>query len=307
VSTPEVNGHSPNGSNGNSNNHAGPQAGSSTGDNAVGMPFRPVASSADSIDAGQIRPGVEITSVLPSGPQTGDVGAMATQDEPVGARSGRDDQLDSASPKPIEMIEQSLASVDATIVALRAEVLQASGWVTEAKSRRDDEEEIGWLIAHAQEFSDRAIAEANAKALAIVAEAEAKAARILADARHAVAAGTDPNGPNSQAGPNHPSQADPSRPASDAETAMLRSALEMFARTNADLINQLSILTETLDQDGKAEKPATPARKKSPSPARSSTRAKPKPVAASAPVAAESSVSESSIAKSTPPAESAPS
>jgi len=136
-------------------------------------------------------------------------------------------------------IAATVARAAATIEALRRELEEASAWAERADNIAAKEAELGRVIMRAQQFAERAALQAEERARQVIAEAEGEAARIIEAARaHSMAILED-------------ARRAPSLPPEDAH--QLQEALQLFSRTNGDLMNELRLLSEALVPKGDRE------------------------------------------------------
>jgi len=136
-------------------------------------------------------------------------------------------------------IAATVERATATIDALRHELEEASIWVDRASTFAAKEAELGRLIMRAQEFAARSASQAEERSRQVIAEAEVEAAIILEAARVQSAAIIEE------------AQRAPSLPPDDAHR--LQEALQLFARTNGDLMRELRLLSEALAPRGDPE------------------------------------------------------
>ena len=137
-----------------------------------------------------------------------------------------------------EEIAETVSRAAATIEGLRRELQEASTWVERVNNVAAKEAEIGRVIMQAQEFAKRAARQAEQRSRQFLAEAEEEAAKIVNAARaHALAIIQE-------------AQRAPSLPPDEA--SRLQEALQLFSRTNTELMRELRLLSEALVPRGEA-------------------------------------------------------
>jgi hypothetical protein len=159
----------------------------------------------------------------------------------------------------IREIRAKVERVDSRLTSLQDWVAETRAWTERVELAHRAQCDLGRLVLESQLRVDQQVREAEERAAQIVAEAEVQARELLAAAEIAAAevtaavtrepAATAPAEPES---PAATAPAEPESPAAtelsaeEAEAEELYDAIELFTRTNAELVNELSALLSTI-------------------------------------------------------------
>jgi hypothetical protein len=158
---------------------------------------------------------------------------------------------DLVAPEEMEIIREIRAKVervDSRLTSLQEWVAETRAWTERVELAYRAQSDLGRLVLESQLRVDQQVKEAEAQAAQIVADAEQQARQLLAAAERAAKEVT-------AAAAKEPVAATLPKPApsaaaeisvEDAEAEELYDAIELFTRTNAELVNELSALLSTI-------------------------------------------------------------
>jgi len=149
----------------------------------------------------------------------------------------------------IREIRAKVERVDSRLTSLQDWVAETRAWTERVELAHRAQCDLGRLVLESQLRVDQQVKEAEERAAQIVAKAEEQARELLAAAEVAAAEVTAaaaevpiPTTTPAASG----STAAPELSAEDAEAEELYDAIELFTRTNAELVNELSALLSTI-------------------------------------------------------------
>jgi hypothetical protein len=201
------------------------------------------------------------TSAAVDAPSTDPVGA---EGEVIDAAAVDPSDAEAAADLPSELvaaeemgvireIRAKVERVDARLTSLQEWVAETRAWTERVELAHRAQCDLGRLVLESQLRVDLQVEEAEEKAARIVAEAEQQARELLAAAERAAADVTTPApepGPSRAAEPEAHSEPEvmesPAGGAEDVEAEDLYEAIELFTRTNAELVNELAALLSTI-------------------------------------------------------------
>jgi hypothetical protein len=149
----------------------------------------------------------------------------------------------------IREIRAKVERVDSRLTSLQDWVAETRAWTERVELAHRAQCDLGRLVLESQLRVDQQVKDAEARAAQIVAKAEEQARELIAAAEVAAAEVTAAaaNEPVATATPA-PSESPTTTELSpeDAEAEELYDAIELFTRTNAELVNELSALLSTI-------------------------------------------------------------
>jgi hypothetical protein len=149
----------------------------------------------------------------------------------------------------IRAMRAKVDRVDARLTSLQEWVAETRSWTERVELAQKAQAELGRLVLESQARIDQQVRDAEERAARIVAEAEEQARALLAAAEVAAAevaaAATRPVDEESEA-TDEDESANAELSAEEAEAEELYEAIELFTRTNAELVNELSALISTI-------------------------------------------------------------
>jgi hypothetical protein len=149
----------------------------------------------------------------------------------------------------IRAMRAKVERVDARLTSLQEWVAETRAWTERVELAQKAQRELGRLVLESQERIDQQVRDAEDRAARIVAQAEEQARQVLAAAEQAAAevaaAAARPVVVPPAAGSESPAASEPLS-AEEAEAEELYEAIELFTRTNAELVNELSALISTI-------------------------------------------------------------
>ena len=154
----------------------------------------------------------------------------------------------------IREIRAKVERVDSRLTSLQDWVAETRAWTERVELAHRAQCDLGRLVLESQLRVDQQVKDAEARAAQIVAKAEEQARELLAAAEIAAAEVTAAAAeePVATAAPAPSAPAPSESPATtelsqeDAEAEELYDAIELFTRTNAELVNELSALLSTI-------------------------------------------------------------
>jgi hypothetical protein len=150
----------------------------------------------------------------------------------------------------IRAMRAKVERVDARLTSLQEWVAETRSWTERVELAQKAQLELGRLVLESQERIDQQVKDAEDRAARIVAEAEEQARALLAAAEVAAAevaaAAAHPPVAESAAADAEPRPKSPELSPEEAEAEELYEAIELFTRTNAELVNELSALISTI-------------------------------------------------------------
>jgi hypothetical protein len=150
----------------------------------------------------------------------------------------------------IRAMRAKVDRVDARLTSLQEWVAETRSWTERVELAQKAQLELGRLVLESQARIDQQVRDAEERAVRIVAEAEEQARALLAAAEIAAAevaaAATRPPAEESPAAEAEPRSKSRELSAEEAEAEELYEAIELFTRTNAELVNELSALISTI-------------------------------------------------------------
>jgi glycine cleavage system H lipoate-binding protein len=150
----------------------------------------------------------------------------------------------------IRAMRAKVDRVDARLTSLQEWVAETRSWTERVELAQKAQLELGRLVLVSQERIDQQVRDAEERAARIVAEAEEQARALLAAAEVAAAevaaAATRRPAEESPAAEPEPRSKSRELSAEEAEAEELYEAIELFTRTNAELVNELSALISTI-------------------------------------------------------------
>jgi hypothetical protein len=149
----------------------------------------------------------------------------------------------------IREIRAKVERVDSRLTSLQDWVAETRAWTERVELAHRAQCDLGRLVLESQLRVDQQVKDAEARAAQIVAKAEEQARELLAAAEIAAAevtaaAAEEPVAASAPAPSESPATTELS--AEDAEAEELYDAIELFTRTNAELVNELSALLSTI-------------------------------------------------------------
>jgi len=176
---------------------------------------------------------------------------------------GVDGQLATSEPledaDPAELVSANVMRATLAIEAARQDLEAAATWATKTRALQLNEQQIGQLLIAAQRASDKAVAQAEARAREIVSAAEAHARTIVASAEARAEEIAAASAMHLVAGaPQLPTARDDVAAVvplslTSADATDLHDVLASFSRTNAELASEIVSLMHSLviaDGDG---------------------------------------------------------
>jgi hypothetical protein len=173
----------------------------------------------------------------------------AVQDPDAAAAAGSPSDLVAAEEMGvIREIRAKVERVDSRLTSLQEWVAETRAWTERVELAHRAQCDLGRLVLESQLRVDQQVKEAEAQAAQIVADAEQQARHLLAAAERAAAEVTAAAAqePVATASPETASHAGPDLAVEDAAAEELYDAIELFTRTNAELVNELSALLSTI-------------------------------------------------------------
>jgi len=150
----------------------------------------------------------------------------------------------------IRAMRAKVDRVDARLTSLQEWVAETRSCTERVELAQKAQLELGRLVLESQARIDQQVRDAEERAVRIVAEAEEQARALLAAAEIAAAevaaAATRPPAEESPAAEAEPRSKSRELSAEEAEAEELYEAIELFTRTNAELVNELSALISTI-------------------------------------------------------------
>jgi hypothetical protein len=148
----------------------------------------------------------------------------------------------------IREIRAKVERVDSRLTSLHDWVAETRAWTERVELAHRAQCDLGRLVLESQLRVDQQVKEAEDRAARIVAKAEEQARELLAAAELAAAevtaAAQEPVATTAPAKPEWHAATELS--AEEAEAEELYDAIELFTRTNAELVNELSALLSTI-------------------------------------------------------------
>jgi hypothetical protein len=188
----------------------------------------------------------------PSAPSDGLLSDGARDAEHVDEAVTAGSPSDLVAPEEMGIIREIRAKVervDSRLTSLQDWVAETRAWTERVELAHRAQCDLGRLVLESQLRVDRQVKDAEARAAQIVAKAEQQARELIAAAEVAAAevtaaAAREPVETTAPAEAESP--ATPELSPEDAEAEELYDAIELFTRTNAELVNELSALLSTI-------------------------------------------------------------
>jgi len=149
----------------------------------------------------------------------------------------------------IRAMRAKVERVEARLTSLHDWIAETRSWTERVELAQKAQRELGRLMLESQVRIDQQVKDAEERAARIVATAEEQAHQILAAAERAAAeVAGNPAAPAPEVGSDASlSHSGPGAlSAKEAEAEELYEAIELFTRTNAELVNELSALISTI-------------------------------------------------------------
>jgi hypothetical protein len=148
----------------------------------------------------------------------------------------------------IREIRAKVERVDSRLTSLQEWVAETRAWTERVELAHRAQCDLGRLVLESQLRVDQQVKEAEAQAAQIVADAEQQARQLLAAAERAAKEVTAAaaQAPVATTPAESAAHATADLSVEDAEAEELYDAIELFTRTNAELVNELSALLSTI-------------------------------------------------------------
>ncbi|HEY5273999.1 MAG TPA: hypothetical protein VIJ34_12280 [Acidimicrobiales bacterium] len=181
----------------------------------------------------------------------GDPRAEAEKDvDQLSAIEARADLFADEEMEVIRAMRAKVERVDARLTSLQEWVAETRSWTERVELAQKAQRDLGRLVLESQVRIDQQVRDAEERAARIVAEAEEQARQLLAAAELAAeevaAAASRPVVEEAPVAETQTGSKTAELSAEEAEAEELYEAIELFTRTNAELVNELSALISTI-------------------------------------------------------------
>jgi hypothetical protein len=177
--------------------------------------------------------------------------AEAEEDvDPLTAVEARADLFADEEMEVIRAMRAKVERVDARLTSLQEWVAETRSWTERVELAQKAQRDLGRLVLESQARIDQQVRDAEERAARIVAEAEEQARQLLAAAELAAeevaSAASRPVVAETPVAETQAGSKSAELSAEEAEAEELYEAIELFTRTNAELVNELSALISTI-------------------------------------------------------------
>ena len=149
----------------------------------------------------------------------------------------------------IRAMRAKVERVDARLTSLQEWIAETRSWTERVELAQKAQRDLGRLVLESQARIDQQVKDAEERANRIVAVAEEQARQLLVAAERAaaqVSAASTPQGTDAGSEERGARATEVELSPEEAEAEQLYEAIELFTRTNAELVNELSALISTI-------------------------------------------------------------